>query len=328
MDVKFVSEIFLTVAFLLVLTVPCFILVKMKFLGRGAESALSAIVLYVCQPLMLFTSFQKAEYSADILVNMAITAALAVAVHALMFAVVTLCIRGGAEDKKKRVLKFTAMFSNCGYMGIPFLQMLYGDNGEILVYAGVVIGVFNIFAWTLGAYMMTGDKKSLSVKKAVLNPNIIGLALGVIAFIAFKKPLASLASDGTFLDGVLKKLSRSLIFFADMVTPLSMSVIGMKLAGSSFKKVFTDGGAYFSALFKLVVMALAATVCVAFLPVSQTVKNVVFFTLSMPSATMSVLLAVNCDGDADSATDCVILSTILSVASVPLVYMLFSAVCV
>ena len=79
---------------------------------------------------------------------------------------------------------------------------------------------------------------------------------------------------------------------------------------------------------KLVVMSLFTMLIVAFLPIDLTVKNVVFFTLSMPSATMAVLFAVKFDGDAESATANVLLSTMLSVVTVPLVYMLYSLVCI
>ena len=130
MDFEFILNIFLTVLSLLMLMIPCFILAKAKLIGKGAEESLSTIVLFVCQPLMLFMSFQKTSFSPDILLNMLIVFLLALAVHGIMITLVFLLIRG--DDKKKRCLRFTSVFSNCGYMGIPFLQLLYGENGEML----------------------------------------------------------------------------------------------------------------------------------------------------------------------------------------------------
>ena len=328
MDMNFVFEIFMTVASLLVLVVPCFILAKIKLIGQTAENVLSTIVLYVCQPLLLVVSFQKTAFSVDILKNMLIVFALAVVVHAIMIALVMLIMKNKSGDKKANVLKFSAVFSNCGYMGIPFLQLLYGDAaGEIIVYAGVVIGVFNILAWTIGVYMITGDKSTVSVKKALLNPNIIGLVVGVLLFVVLQKPVTQVFETGTTGANVVAKLFKSVNFFADMVTPLSMSVIGIKLAYMSINKLFTDKTAYFSVLLKNVVMSLIALFVVVFLPVDAPVKNVIFFTLSMPSATMSVLLAIKFDSDAESATANVLLSTVLSVVTIPILYMLFSALC-
>jgi predicted permease len=65
---------------------------------------------------------------------------------------------------------------------------------------------------------------------------------------------------------------------------------------------------------------------VGFLPVSETIKYAVFFALSMPSATGTVMFAVRFGGDADSASVMVLLSTILSIITIPLMFLLFSGV--
>ena len=322
MDVGFVYEIFLSVLSLVVLVIPCFALAKAKMIGAAAEKVLSTVVLYVCQPLMLFMSFQKTAFSTEIIVNMLLVFAFALIIHGAMIAMVFIAIRG--SDARKRCIRFSAVFSNCGYMGIPFLTMLYGGDGEILVYAGVVIGVFNILAWTVGVFMMTGDKKEISLKKAVFNPNIIALVLGVTLFVTVRRPLVDLAADGGSADAFVEKMMKSLAFFADMVTPLSMSVIGIKLSQNSLRRLFTDKAAYISSAMKLVLMPIIVTLFVAFLPIGASVKNVLFFTLSMPTATMAVLFSVRFDGDGELASANVLLSTVLSVASVPALYALFS----
>lgn len=325
MDLNFVLEIFLTVAALIVLVVPCFVLKKLNVVGNSAEGVLSDIVLYVCQPLMLVMSFQKTAFTAEVLLNMLIVFGLAVAIHAVMIGLIVLFTKGKGADERVRVLRFAAVFSNCGYMGIPFLQLLYGESaGELLIYAGVVIGVFNLLAWTIGVYLITGDTKSVSFKKAALNPNIIGLIIGLTLFLTVQKPLADLAPASSVAGNIVSKLIKCVTFFADMVTPLSMSVIGIKLASMPLKKLVSDKYAYLSVASKNVLMSLVAMVFVAFLPIDGTVKNAIFFTLSMPSATMTVLLTVKHGGDGDLATSCVLLSTMLSVVTVPLIYALFS----
>ena len=112
-----------------------------------------------------------------------------------------------------------------------------------------------------------------------------------------------------------------------MVTPLSMSVIGIKLASLPLKNLFTDKTAYLSVALKNVVMSLTSVLAVAFLPVDAAVKNVLFFTLSMPSATMAVLLSVRFESDSASATINVLLSTVLSVLTIPVIFILFDFLC-
>ena len=103
-----------------------------------------------------------------------------------------------------------------------------------------------------------------------------------------------------------------------------MIVIGIRLANVNLKQLFLDKSAYISAFFKLVVMSLVAISVVAILPVDVTVKYAIFFLLSMPSATNTAMFAVKFGGDGDFASVCVLLSTALSVITIPLLYLMVS----
>ena len=111
-----------------------------------------------------------------------------------------------------------------------------------------------------------------------------------------------------------------------MVTPVSMIVVGIRLANVNVKQLFMDKWAYVSAFFKLIVMPLIAILAVAFLPVANTVKYTVFFLLSMPAATGTAMFAVKFNSDSDFASVCVLLSTILSVITIPLLFLLINGV--
>jgi predicted permease len=146
-----------------------------------------------------------------------------------------------------------------------------------------------------------------------------------VFFIA-KVPVVDLAPSGTLLDDVLTALIGSVNFLSEMVTPLAMIVIGIKLAGANFKKLFLDKSAYYVCLLKLFVMSIVSILAVAFLPISTFAKYAIFFTLSMPSATSTVLFSEQFGGDSESASVFVLMSTVLSILTIPLMFMLFSAV--
>ena len=55
-----------------------------------------------------------------------------------------------------------------------------------------------------------------------------------------QKPLIELAAEGTVAHKLLTKLMTTLNFLANMVTPLSMFVIGIRLANINFKQLLTD----------------------------------------------------------------------------------------
>ena len=322
-------DVLIAVFSLTILAVPGFVLVKTKLIKGDAAAPFSALVLYACQPMLMFMGFQKTPYDSSIGVNMLIVAGIAFVVHFIMIGIMYLCFRNKDNNAKINCLRFASVFSNCGYMGFPFLQTLFGGTdaiGELLIYGSVVVGVFNILTWSIGVYMMTGDKKQMSVKKALLNPTVLGLFLGLIVFFALRVPIVDIAVEGTTLDTILTKLIASFNFLADMVTPLAMIVIGIRLANVSLKNLFLDKWAYVSCVFKLIVMSIVSILAVAFLPISTTVKYAIFFLLSMPSATGTVMFAVNFGGDGKSASVIVLLTTVLSIITIPLMYLMFSGV--
>jgi predicted permease len=199
-------------------------------------------------------------------------------------------------------------------------------SGEIIIYAAVVISIFNILNWTVGVYMITKDKGNISLKKVLLNPTIIAVFIGALYFFIVKRPIVELASKGSVLENALTKIMGSLDQVGNMVTPLSMFVIGMRLANVKMKQLFLNKWAYVVCVMKLAVMSCVSVLLVVFLPVSVVVKYVIFFLFSMPSATSSALFAVKFGGDSDSASIFVLLTTILCILTIPLTYLVFGGV--
>lgn len=330
MQIDFLSVLF-TVFSLVILAVPGYIAIKTKILNAKGADVLSSLVLYIAQPAMLFMSFQKTKYDPNIALNLLYVALLTIATHLIMILLVSLIIHKDADEKKnkiKKVVKYASVFGNCGYMGLPFLQMLFSGAGnfqnEILIYGGAVISIFNLMSWSIGVFMISGDKKQVSVKKMLLNPNIIAILLGLILFLFVKTPLIELTNEGTTLNSVLTKLTGSINLIADMVTPLSMIVIGIKLANVNFKKLFTNLWVYYSCALKLIAMSIISMLIVSFLPVSTIVKYAVFFTMSMPSATSTAMFAIKFDADGEFASIVVLLSTVLSILTIPLMFLVIT----
>ena len=322
-------DVFITVLFLLVLAVPGFIFAKTKMFPKTASETLSVIVLYGCQPILIITSFQGCSFNPDIAVNMLLVAGIALAAHLIMFAVVKLAFIKWQKDEKVKLVKYLSVFSNCGFMGLPFLQSLFTDaalQAEIVIYCAVILAVFNVLNWTFGVYILTEDKREISLKKVLLNPVIIAVIFSLILFFSMQKPFLELAAEGTVVYTILSKLMSSLHFLSNMVTPLSMFVIGIRLANIDVKQLLTDKWAYIATGVKLIVMSFIVMFLVAYLPISSTIKYTIFFLLSMPSATSGAMMAVQFKKDSDFASVGVVLSTICSVATLPLLYLFMNTV--
>ena len=322
-------DVFITVVFLLLLAVPGFVFAKMKTFPKSASETLSAIVLYGCQPILIVTSFQGCAFHPDIAVNMLLVAGIALAVHLAMFALVKLIFIKRESEEKVKLVKYLSVFSNCGFMGLPFLQSLFTEasmQAELIIYCAVVLAVFNILNWTFGVYIVTGDKKEISLKKVLLNPVIISVIASLVLFFAMQKPLIAFTEVGTVGYKIVSKLMSSLNYLSNMVTPLSMFVIGIRLANINVKRLLTDRWAYIAAALKLIVMSFVTMFAVAYLPIAATIKYTIFFLLSMPSATSGAMMAVQFGKDGDFASVGVVLSTICSIVTLPLLYLFMNAV--
>ncbi|MBR4420742.1 MAG: AEC family transporter [Clostridia bacterium] len=322
-------DVFITVIFLLLLAVPGFIFAKTKAFPETASETLSVIVLYGCQPILIITSFQGCSFSKDILLNILIVALLALFIHLVMFAIIKLLFLKRQDEDKIKIVKYLSTFSNCGFMGLPFLQSLFTDaslQSELMIYCAVIIAVFNILNWTFGVYILTGDKKQISFKKVIINPVIIAVIISLVLFFSVQKPLVELYPDGTIANKIFSKLMNSLNFLSNAVTPLSMFVIGIKLSNIKFTKMVTEKWAYLSTFLKLVVMSIVTTLMVAFLPISATIKYTLFFLLSMPSATSGAMMSVKYGKDGEFASVGVVLSTVCSIVTLPLLYLFMNTV--
>lgn len=326
MQISFLT-VLIAVVSLIILAVPGFLLSKTKMLSEKAESAFSTFVMYGAQPCMVLMGFQNTEFSAEIGINVLIVAGITVAIHLIMAGITCFVVRLKGDVDKKKVIRFASIFSNCGFMGFPFLQMVFAGTshlGEVMIYGAVVVAVFNLLAWTLGVYLITGDKSFISAKKIIGNPTIIAIVLGFIFFFTIKVPFAKLPKPNTTLHTIVSKLMNSIDVIGNTVTPLSLTVIGMKLSKCNLKELFLNKWGYFVCGMKLIVMSLITMLCVSFLPIAETIKYVLVFLLSMPCATSTALLPTMFGGDSKSATSFVLLACICCVITIPLMFLLFT----
>ncbi len=323
-------DVFITVFSLVIMAVPGYILVKTKLLPESGSGPLSTFVLYASQTLLVFMSFQKGGYTPQIGVNMLWCLLLTAVVYIAMACIMYLCVRNKNKEARLDCVRYASVFSNAGFMGFPLLDALYaGDKilrAEVMLYAAAVVAMFNVLNWTLGVFMMTGDRKEISLKKIFLNPVIIAVVIGFVLLVTIQKPLYDVAPAGSTVDSVVTKLLDSLNAIGQTVTPLSMAVIGMKLASVNLKELFLDKWAYVTAFFKLIAMSLLTILIVAWLPVAEPVKYVMFFLMSMPSAASATLFAVKFNKDSKSASVYLLLNTVLSILTVSVMFLLFKAV--
>lgn len=304
---------FLSILTLLAFTVPGFIGRKVgKIKDTGA---LVYVLSYVAQPFLIISSMQSCALTPENTVKLGVSALVALICHAIVLFVSVVVFRYD-RSKGSKAYVLASTFSNCGFMGIPVIQSLIADGhlgNDALLCTTAYIFVFNFLTWTVGNYVLTGDKSHISVKRFLFNPpTLAGLFVGL--------PLYFL--NVTLPDWAI----RGVDFLGNMSAPISMIILGVRLADMSLKELFLDGGAYLATLMKLVIVPLLCLLVM--LPfkamMGDTVNKVIYIGMAMPAAgtvlTMAELYGTK--PDCEKASKVQSLSTVLSVITVPLLMMI------
>ena len=123
--------------------VPGIIMKKCKLSTDGFGKGLSNLVLYIAQPALIFRSYLRA-FDKGILINMLYVFLFSIITHLIFTVAAMLCFKK-APDAMRRMLRFSTIFSNAAFMGMPLIASVIGD--EALIYASIYNITFN--AWLM-----------------------------------------------------------------------------------------------------------------------------------------------------------------------------------
>ncbi len=299
----------IAVAVLLLSAVPGYIMMKRKMLGEKSISDLSKILMFVCQPCLAVYTFMGIEYSPEIMADLGVFALLCFVVMGGMLGLSYLVLRKKCEKPIYRIMTIATTFSNCAFFGIPIIEAIFEErSGELIVYTTVFAIVMNVIGWTLGSAIISRDVKYMSLKKIFLNPAMIG---GIVALIIFVLSIP-----------IQKDLASIVTITARMSTPLSMIIMGMRLATIDVRELFSDFRIYLAVAVNQLLMPLVAFGIVFALPISAEVKQTFFIICACPIASVVLNFAeVVGEGQREGAKS-FLLGTILSILTLPLMMLL------
>ena len=308
MNVQLFVDTLLKVAVLILLAVPGYILTKLKKLGASAVKYLVDIIFYVCQPAIVLSAFQKVEYRPEMLVNMLI----AFAVGFLGIFLITVSVLPPAKRllgrDKGGIISYASAFGNVAFMGIPVVAMLLPDQPEALIYLTVFTVSFNMLSWTLGAYVMSGKREYISLKKAILNPPTLAVLIALPLF---------------FLNfSIDVRIRVGITYLGDMVTPLSMTVLGIRFANIRLRELFNDPAVYAAGFLKLVFIPFLLYLLLLLLKLDGVLASTLYIIFLMPSASNLLLFAEYFDKNKETAAKLVLFTTAVSAITIPLMLML------
>lgn len=281
---------------------------KKGILTDISSKKITDIVLYVVTPCVMISAFQR-EFSVELLGNILITVACATAIIFATVFISKLIFRD-KNEARKRVLQFSTIFSNCGFMSLPLQKAILGNDGWF--YGSIFVAVFNVIVWSYGLVMMSGDKKQLSIRKIAFNPGIAGVLLALILFV--------LRIHLPYI------IIQPVEYLAALNTPLPMLIIGFYLSQADLKKAFTDAGAYLAMAVRLVAVPILAMVVMWAFNVDKTIMIACVIASAAPTAATTTMFAAKFNRDVGLSVSVVASTTLVSILSMPLVVALAESI--
>ncbi len=303
------SIAFIQVAITLAFIVPGFLLKKFNKLKEEHLSGLSVVLIYVCSPCLIISSFFSLEFSTELLIKagwfLLVTLLLQSAFIALAFLFIP-----NKKSAAERVVSVGGVLGNVGFFGLPLIRSVLPNNPEVACYSATYVFSMNVLVFTVGAFCLTGEKKHVSLKSAILNPSTLAFFAGVILF---------LLRVNEFLPAAV---SNAITVFGSASTGLCMVILGARLATVGFKTPFKSGHAYVATLLKLLIFPLFCYAAVYFLPFDSAFKISILLLSGAPCASVLVGLAEMHESETALAASCVLLSTLCCIITVPLLSLL------
>lgn len=283
-------------------------IVKKGLLKASDSRVLSVMIVYIFSPCVIINAFQIV-FTKSKMAGLGLGFAAALAIQLLFTLVIWLA---GKKINILPVEKASIIYTNAGYLTVPLVLGVMGE--EWVFYTSAYVAVFNILMWTHGILIICKDG-DMSIKKILLNPNIIACLLGIVLFIGQIK-IPEIAAN-------------TISGFAKMVGPASMLAIGMIIGNMDLKSSFRNKRIYLACFVRLIILPFLVIVAIrisgiAYLhPDGKEIMRIVMFAASAPAATAITQIAQIYDQDVKYAGLINAMTVIFCVITMPLIILLY-----
>lgn len=303
------------------------ILYRQKMLSEEGSKQISGLIINVTNPALLICSALDDGPKASLR-----DLGIALAAYAVIFAV--LIAVGFLLPYVLRVPKhlhyayqMLTVFGNVGFIGIPLASAVLGS--ESLIFVSIFNLLFNLLIYTFGISLLqraaaeqtgesallpdthpdegtvssTGHSSPGSLKKLV-NAGTISAAVTILFYL------------GNFHVPVI--ISSTLTYAGRATTLLSMLVLGVSVAQMAPKEIFSHPKLYAFTLLRQVLVPIGCVLLMRMFIDSKLILNTMLLMVAVPAANMPLMLAKQMDMDTESISQGIILTTVLSLVTVPL----------
>ena len=299
------NEIEVTILSIIIMIGIGYFLKRIDFLSEKDINPFNKIVMYILMPCMIF----HAIYSADLsmLSKLGILPFVILA-SSFVTGIVSYFILKQLKLDEITLwsVLVTVMIANTAFMGYPVTLGIFGQDGFLrAIFCDMAtLCIFLILSFVL--IMKFGGTVKTAVKKITFFPPLWAVILG-LGFNFFNIPI------GPIFDNTVNYLGQGAI-------PLIMIALGLSIDFSAIKR--SKSMIIFTSIMKLAFFPLVAFIVASQLGLVDLQFKISVVEAAMPSGMMSLLLAITYKLDYELTSDCILINTVISLITLPIIIMI------
>ena len=296
-----------------------YLMYKSGKISHEGSKTLGTILIFLSLPCVIINSF-LVERTPERITGFFVSALMAALVLALSMLLSRLILGRHAVEN------FAGSFANPGFFGVPLIIASVGSGG--VFYIAAFIAFLNLLQWTYGVSLLTscdsegmlpirGNQKEAS--KVSLGKQAAALGLRLI-----KAPfmIAILVGAFFFLTGISMPavLQKCVANIAGLNTSIAMFTIGIYMAQVDILKMFLKPRLYLVSLVRMIIIPAVTMGLLLVLPASMNdLKLSVLIAAACPVGSNVAVYAQLHNRDYGYAVETVVISTLLSIVTLPMV---------
>jgi predicted permease len=309
---NYVGTIINQVIIMFILSAVGYVMFRTKKITQEGSKSLGNILIYLSLPCVIINGF-LVERTPERILGLGVSALCAALALAAAMLLARLFLGRNAIEN------FAASFSNPGFFGIPLIVASLSDGA--VFYVAAFIAFLNMLQWTYGVYLLERDAPggyqgsgvASLLGRLIKAPFMIAILIGLFFF------LTGLSMPT--LPG------KCVTYIAGLNTPIAMFTIGIYLAQTDMKKMFFKPRLYLVSFVRMVAAPFAAILLLLLVPNTMAdLKIAVLIAAACPVGSNVAVYAQLHHSDYGYAVETVVVSTLLSIITIPLMVTLGTAI--
>ncbi len=297
-----------------------YVLRKKTDLAENADKVIAKLETFVFGPgLLLYVQSSQCTIEAFKNDYVLLLYGLGIAVCALLlsYPLSRLFVPKSKGDTKKEysrnIYKYALTFGNYGFMGMFLIKSVFGET--MLYKHTLFTSLIEMVCLVWGMYVLVpkdqNDSFFTNLKKALTKPQIIALFVGIfLGLTGLSKYIPS------FVSNALKSAG-------DVYGPLAMILAGVIIAGYDIKQVFANAKIYVLSFFRLILLPALIMLVLTLLGTPKEIMTLALFTFATPIGLNTIVFPTAFGGDPKTGASMVMVSSTLSMITLPLMYLVF-----